>query len=280
MKNFETIRLKNFPSQKRLLVLEGGSCQIGIESTVCKIEHRIGPSGDNPQLEVTVLRRGFVTKEKIRETIEEGVKVGIKGLSPKELEIIGKVKIEISSKILYESNVIKSCSQCKMTLDSPIAISNSSTQTSVCSVPCERCFNYDHSDSLIMYSPGMNLTHYSPSIPTYLCPLLPKSMISTSVVELPDGKQVQLNQSIIIDAFNQLQHCQSHVLRYFSLCESSDITLPSSIEEMISNVFHQLHNAEDFGIDFNASVILIYDFKSTAELIGEVGLAAYDRLYR
>lgn len=258
IKNFETIRLHQFPSQRRLPVLEGGPCSIGIESTVCKVERK------DSSLKITVLRRGYVTREMLYQAIAEGVhdkKEGVDNLSVEELEMLRKAEVEVSEKIVYiqDSNGLTSESR-PQTIPSTVSM--------------------QHYPNTSMCSPGMLLSHYSPSVPTFLCPAFTRSISARSLLRLPDvGGSVQLGECVVIDAFGALAVSKEHAVGYFPLSNCYDVTA-TTVETMLQTVFQQLHNAEDLALKENAKLILVYDFQVEAVQIGEAALAVYDRLYR
>lgn len=314
IKNFSTIQLSNFPSQKELMVFEGGQCQIGIESTVCKVEqgHNVCPVGhaeEESPLRITVLRRGYITTEMIYQSIQCEIGEGnlAKQLSEQDIDVMRRARIEVSRNIFHGQEAsCSSPSQHNLPYSNgnpessrvQVAIPTSTPSTSECivkdTIECKtksssrsrshekspELANSSNDDGNVMCSPGMLLTHYAPSVPTYLCPRLPEIIESTSTIHLPTNQEVLLSQCVIIDAFNQLQHCRSHAVGFFTLCEMIDPLSFRTVDSINSNVFQQLHNAEDCALQVHAIAILIYDFKSEAQSLGEAGLAAYDRIYR
>lgn len=63
----KAVHVENDFQSKDLLILDGGDCQVGIESTVLKIT----PNLDSQKIELAILRKGFITKTQIEQALIE-----------------------------------------------------------------------------------------------------------------------------------------------------------------------------------------------------------------
>lgn len=270
-KDFSNLVLQgglNGYSQQKLPILDGGSCSIGIESTVCKVE--VKGRSEEPFLQFTVLRRGHVSTEMLNDSLHRHWTSLMSSLSsPADVKALSQYRICLSEK-LTELEARVTDASCEST-----------------DIVCER------ESDVPSCSPGTLLTHYAPSLPTFLLSksngLAPAAgthvRIGTAEGRIQD---IPLKNCILIDSFDLFKEYTSTVARYFNL-SSSDIggrcETDAAAAVMQHRLFDQLHGAEDAGLYEAARsdatiIICIADFRVTALGLGESALAVYDRLYR
>ncbi len=199
--------LKNTP--ELLIIKTNMDCEVGIESTVVKIEK---------ENSLTILRLGKIGKNQIKNVFEKQ-----------------KFSIQIKEKKKYSSQLNDQ---------------NVSRET----------FLHD--------SPGQNLTHYSPWIPTYIFNYKKNVCNEKSFQNLPlHKKNVNFKKAAFIDFAKQNEHLKNDALKYFDLSEIG------SPKEAAFNLFKVLREAENI---LNAERIII----SSLPLETPEHEALFDRIYR
>eukprot|EP00405_Crypthecodinium_cohnii_P049534 CAMPEP_0206592546 /NCGR_PEP_ID=MMETSP0325_2-20121206/41029_1 /ASSEMBLY_ACC=CAM_ASM_000347 /TAXON_ID=2866 /ORGANISM="Crypthecodinium cohnii, Strain Seligo" /LENGTH=425 /DNA_ID=CAMNT_0054102209 /DNA_START=123 /DNA_END=1396 /DNA_ORIENTATION=+ len=126
--------LEDLGSWPGLKILDGGACNVGIESTVVKLDL------DNNR--VLILRKGGATMDRLKEALDSGFKAGSFGTQQISVELY-------THKIVDEEEV-----------ESAKVTSSSKPAKAEEPVKCD--------ESEAQQAPGMMLKHYAPAVPTFL----------------------------------------------------------------------------------------------------------------
>ncbi|CEM31626.1 unnamed protein product [Vitrella brassicaformis CCMP3155] len=235
--------LKNFP-QEDLVILDGGSCHVGIESTVIKLEmgEREGEDWDD---RICINRRGRVSKEMIEECLRQA------GAE------MASIRVYVSPKIDY---------------------GRGSASEDVARAP--------PSASEAQESPGMLLSHYAPSVPTYLISVATTDTSSGTGIDIhPQEESPALpppSKCVLIDMGSRMRDLRGEFAAYFDLCEAAEHTASDEsafLEEAMRSLFATLHEAEAAAVERGCGLICV-GVADDASDMGEPALALYDRLYR
>jgi L-threonylcarbamoyladenylate synthase len=257
-KDFKSFNLteqcQNF-HQEKLYLLDAGACRVGIESTVCKVALT---SDDDNSLELSVLRRGFISINDIERVLKkhgEKFKALCQG---KYYDMLQKAKFTVIDRLETFKNKSEEIQ----------TISNNTIQP--------------------LISPGNLLSHYAPSYSTFLLSRCKESSVNYKIsIRNESNVETLLNLSncILIDSFQKFTDISHLFGKYLSLCDASQDSKKKESDIMQQNLFHQLHEAEDIACRLQKKsnesfFICITNFYEEARSLGEGVVAVYDRVFR
>lgn len=273
-KDFRHLKLQEGSNgffQTSLHILDGGDCNVGIESTVCKVE--LKDTENPPVVQLTILRRGHVSAKELEKALQkrdEALKTALSKIS--NTRTFPRIVVRLSDRLEQLESSLRENDALRAVAEG--IIPNPQMQPSSC-------------------SPGTSITHYAPSLPTFLLSVSPAAVTSkgTHIRITVNGLQSQdvpLSSCILIDSFGMFSRYASSVRSYFDLSchHHKNGAEDYAVAAMQHQLFLQLHQAEDIAVQQTeqqnnfSSIICIADFRTHALRLGEAALAVYDRLYR
>lgn len=277
-------------------LLDGGACcAVGIESTVVKLEAK-PLVASIPEVEVTVLRRGCISPAMLHGALESAA-IEMHQSFPKFcVRVSEKIDYVVQGQSRASFGCHGHCSARNDVADAARNISRAGQHTA-------------------MEAPGMCLTHYSPSVPTFLLSgtcealltLLTRSNESCPVhVSFGESREreAQLSSAdcVLIDVDGSLASYAGSFLAYFWLASAKEVTaivggIPldatRAAQAAARSVFGSLHAAEAAALrgtsqcredpkEGSAERKQAWILLHAEPLLqwGEGGLAVYDRLFR
>lgn len=127
-------------------------------------------------------------------------------------------------------------------------------------------------------SPGMMLTHYSPSVCTYMVTFFNKDNNRNFKRNEKKEFYIKCKDCILLDIGGSISNYKNHFLKYINIYHDPQLSQTDHIKYTTKNFFLCLRNAERYAIELKGSSILI----STVHLnsSSEEWLSLYDRIFR
>lgn len=231
--------LSEFPDEF-MYIIDGGTCEIGIESTVVKI--------DSDQSASVGVHSQFANYKEIEDLVDALSSSNYVESDNRWKELLEQIRDKSAAKVL--TILRKGAVTLEMLQKSLVAdiFKNVKVEHKVTSL----------SNQEVCESPGMLLRHYSPNVPTY----------RVSLDSDKGSHDIPANTIAMIDVGGKFKDWRSHFMQYLEVSDDS-----CTVAKQLYSI---LRDVESFSMDNDQSTIAIYYENKR----GDLDEAIHDRIHR